>query len=360
MRYNYLDFARGILMSLGIVIHTAQAFSPIDWRVNNPESSIIFVYLIDFLHSFRMPSFFIIAGFFAAMLLSRNQPEEYLKTRFVRLGVPLLFCGISINSIIHLLSHENYRLGWDAFTINYWLNGGWLDHLWFLVNLLVYITLLAASVKLYPKLLNHIKSIRIQSWHLFVAIPLAIFLMKRVAWRLPESPMGNTWFFVSMSPLFEYAPLFLLGVIFYLKQDLFLAFLERRSTCVGFITVFLVLYALAPPTIQNSYAYELFASLALLGFISLLFNLFKTYFNGNSKAIRNISDSSYTIYLVHPPIILALVMGLSEIHINIYAKYLLIVAITWCASYYLHFWLVSKFGIMSFLMNGKSKKLIAG
>jgi len=80
------------MMWLGIVIHVAVIHivgeSPLVWRdqATSPAANL----LVAFIHSFRMPVFFIVAGFFMAMLVQRHGPLGMLKHRFKRLALPFL------------------------------------------------------------------------------------------------------------------------------------------------------------------------------------------------------------------------------------------------------------------------------
>ena len=83
------------MMMLGLVLHTAINYFP--FPVQGAEqiyldlqSSPSFDYLVSFIHSFRIPVFFVIAGFFAAFLLESRGPGRFLWHRWQRIGVPLI------------------------------------------------------------------------------------------------------------------------------------------------------------------------------------------------------------------------------------------------------------------------------
>jgi uncharacterized membrane protein YcfT len=61
VRFHYLDFSRGLFLTLGIVLHAAALYS-----ARNP----LFGGTFDFIRSFRMQAFFLLAGFFAAFMQS--------------------------------------------------------------------------------------------------------------------------------------------------------------------------------------------------------------------------------------------------------------------------------------------------
>ena len=55
-------------MLLGIVLHAALAFTPDVWVVQDKERHDLFGLLVEAIHGFRMPVFFLMSGFFTAML----------------------------------------------------------------------------------------------------------------------------------------------------------------------------------------------------------------------------------------------------------------------------------------------------
>src|SRR5437016_3197584 len=71
-RYYGLDALRGGMMMLGIVLHSATLYiaapPPHVPMVADPNTSLAMDAIFDFIHSFRMPLFFVLAGFFASLL----------------------------------------------------------------------------------------------------------------------------------------------------------------------------------------------------------------------------------------------------------------------------------------------------
>ena len=69
-RYHAFDGLRGAMMLLGVVIHSAVAYATLDdvWWLKDPQTTQMMDMLTLFLHTFRLPAFFVMAGFFAALL----------------------------------------------------------------------------------------------------------------------------------------------------------------------------------------------------------------------------------------------------------------------------------------------------
>lgn len=95
-RRHDLDALRAIAMLLGIVLHIGLAYTPIPWPVQDTQQSEIVLLFIAYIHGFRMPLFFLLSGFFTAMLLQRKGIREMLKQRVMRILLPLLLCTITI------------------------------------------------------------------------------------------------------------------------------------------------------------------------------------------------------------------------------------------------------------------------
>ena len=92
-RYHDLDALRGFAMLLGIAIHALQSFIPIPIPVapqDINQSPEIYGYVFNIIHGFRMPLFFLISGFFTAMLWRNMGLRNLLKHRAKRILLPLV------------------------------------------------------------------------------------------------------------------------------------------------------------------------------------------------------------------------------------------------------------------------------
>lgn len=93
-RYFGLDCLRATAMLLGVVYHAmlfrgfVSAGPP--GQIGPPGMSGASGWLQDWLHSFRMPLFFLISGFFSAMMFEKYGVGKYVRRRWTRIGVPLV------------------------------------------------------------------------------------------------------------------------------------------------------------------------------------------------------------------------------------------------------------------------------
>ncbi|MCC9602341.1 acyltransferase family protein [Stieleria sp. JC731] len=95
-RRHDLDALRAIAMLLGIVLHAALSFSPIPWTVNDSRQSDFYSVMFAAIHGFRMPLFFMVSGFFTAMLWRRRDLGGLIKQRVKRILLPLLLGCVTI------------------------------------------------------------------------------------------------------------------------------------------------------------------------------------------------------------------------------------------------------------------------
>jgi glucan biosynthesis protein C len=90
-RYHGLDVVRATMMLLGVVIHTALVYcEPQIWIYEDPNRTAFAGILVLGIHIFRMPVFFVMAGFFGAMLFNRRGPTGFASHRFDRIVLPLV------------------------------------------------------------------------------------------------------------------------------------------------------------------------------------------------------------------------------------------------------------------------------
>lgn len=89
-RRSYLDALRAFAMLLGIVLHGSLSFFPSFWMVADSRQNDAFGVLFSAIHGFRMPLFFVMSGYFSAMLLHKRGRRSLIKHRFQRVFLPLL------------------------------------------------------------------------------------------------------------------------------------------------------------------------------------------------------------------------------------------------------------------------------
>ena len=112
-RYHAFDSLRAAMMLLGLVIHSAMGYVifPTDrtWPFKDPHPSAFFDLLVMFIHAFRMPVFFVIAGFFAAFLYSTRGSRALLRNRAERIALPLTCAWIILFPLVIVAVRWTFR-----------------------------------------------------------------------------------------------------------------------------------------------------------------------------------------------------------------------------------------------------------
>ncbi len=125
-RLIFLDNVRFLMIFFVVVLHCAASYGINEWwYVYDPkECRLIFSYVMFFVDTFAMPMLFI-AGYFALPKIEQKGTFGFIKSKFVRLGIPWLICIVFIAPIIDFINHHTH--GYNYSSLNYgqfWLE--WL------------------------------------------------------------------------------------------------------------------------------------------------------------------------------------------------------------------------------------------
>jgi glucan biosynthesis protein C len=317
-RYHALDALRGVMMLGGVVIHAFCAYStlPDVWWLKDRDQSTVLDALILFLHIFRLPVFFVMSGFFAAMLMEKRGWQGFLENRTARLMLPMLLGMVVISPLLRaarafaVLVERQEDLGpgmaaWFARE----LSNRQLDqaHFWFLETLF-WLCVLAVPLS---RILNRLRS----GW--FRAVMTAPFAS--VCFAIPSFAALSTMEFGLLAtprdlmPNFKvlaaYGVYFAVGWGLWLNREL-LPRLERNPWPSMALAVLLAPVNLFAVLAQASHREAanlpmLFLAAGTGAWISWLMcfsclSLFLRHTSGGSPRWRYLSDSAYWIYLVHP------------------------------------------------------------
>jgi peptidoglycan/LPS O-acetylase OafA/YrhL len=108
-RRHDLDALRAFAMLLGLALHAALSFVPGAWVVQDARPSPGFGLFVAAVHGFRMPLFFLLSGFFTAMVLRRRGGRGLLRQRATRILVPCLLGAATIVPLQHAIGAWAWR-----------------------------------------------------------------------------------------------------------------------------------------------------------------------------------------------------------------------------------------------------------
>lgn len=300
--------------------------------------------------SFFMGLLFLIAAYFTPGSYDRKGAGAFLRDRFLRLGVPLLFYEFIIQPFLAypLLRADVLRLegSFGQFLASYYtrfhIGSG---PLWFVETLLIFTVLYAARRWIgqrtsepycHSGYLPDLKAI------------LALALLLGVLTFIARLWFPVNWAFgplnLQLAFFVQYVAMLVLGVIAY-RRDWFVRLprtlagpcfaLAGLLVVVGFPLLFILGGALAGDVSRflggphwQAFAYAMWEQLLGLVMITGLLILFRERFNRQGALAKESAAASYTVYIIHPPLVVLLTLAVRGIQIYPLLKFALAAATT--------------------------------
>ena len=101
-RYHSLDGLRASMMLLGIVLHAAWYFIPV-WfghPITDVSANWGIAYFFYWVHLFRMQAFFLVAGFFAHLLIAKRGLWRFVGNRTMRIAIPFVLFTLALYPVM--------------------------------------------------------------------------------------------------------------------------------------------------------------------------------------------------------------------------------------------------------------------
>lgn len=363
-REHFWDALRAFLMLLGIPYHVALSYQPgQDFIVHSGEGVPGFAELAEGLHLFRMPAFFVIAGYFAMLLLARREPRIWLKGRFLRLGVPFLTCIVTLVPAMNLVCELSNLPATDAIRSwreNSMTSGGyWVRHLWFIVVLLYLSSGAAMLGQRFPHMRTGVVPGALDGWaarHFLLtfaglglviavweALALEAFYRLGLATMLPQQ-------ILRLDETIIYLPWFVLGCLL-VRARLLLEQTTRFSLPMALVAVAGTALWLAVHKDVTPMAERFIGTFAALAATQVLIAAARTLLDRPIPLVRRLTDASFVIYLFHLPLITLFVWLAQPLPVAPIVKALAITALSFGLSYAI--WLgIGRIRSMSLLFEG--------
>lgn len=334
-RYHAFDALRGFAMALGLVLHAGVPYTracPDWWSYADPARSGIFDLLNNLIHAFRMPVFFAMAGFFAALLAQRLGVAGMVRHRAIRIGVPLAVAWLVLVPISRAvwvagmlvdprrgLSGSYWPTLWNHFQEVGLGTFAVVWHLWFLIYLLVLLVAFAgvAAVAHRPAVLRA-RARLAAATHVVLGSPLLCVLVLAAPAALLMLPMSS-WQVDGVSEalprlhlLAYYGLFFGAGVLLFesradvpqLRKGWRLQLAAGLGLCVPAL-IALRSAADGGPAWIDPAGRALSALLTCCLFLGVTGG-FVDRVRTDSAPVRYLADASYWLYLVHFPLMVGL------------------------------------------------------
>ncbi|MBZ9609984.1 acyltransferase family protein [Rheinheimera maricola] len=341
-RLFYLDNLRALAMLAGLFFHAALAYSPMAqpfW----PSADVLNHPLFDVFawasHVFRMPVFFLLAGFFAAMLLHKYADGAFWRNRLRRVGLPLLLflplLTLAMGVVIQFgLTHIQQKPPLLAF-IQAMLNQAEPPamplstmHLWFLYHLLfLYLLTWCGRILLNRQRLSWFTE-RGPNQLVLLLILACVPALYSVSVPFP----APEWIFPALWALWFYGVFYSLGYACYSIPSLLARFEPFRHyyLLLGALC-YAVYYLLLPPTLIPQSQPQGWLKLAITVLEScsaVLWTLCAVLYarrrlNWDSRALAYLSKVSFWLYIVHLPLLFFVQFLLIDLPLAVWAKFIL-------------------------------------
>lgn len=334
-RLHALDAVRAFALLSGIALHGAQPFiAGLPWlTTETPNGTLAGVWYA--IHMFRMPLFFLLAGFFGRMMLERRGTAGFIKDRSRRIVLPLVL-GLPIVMVVTGCAFVlgTLAMGGDPRSLAQShppspgaghqspLSSINLIHLWFLYYLVIFYggalilgsardVIFGRSSRLQSAIDTAVKFLMRGIWGpLLLSLPIAAFYVHSKDW----SPWGGLPAPFSIIPdagaLIAYGLAFGFGWLLHRQQSLIFS-LENRWPLHGLlaVTLWIVCRAIAGPTphwgpFLNHGAltvYTLAYTVGLWCATLAVIGIAVRFLSSPSPVRRYLADSSYWLYLMHIP-----------------------------------------------------------
>jgi len=233
---------RSILMILGVVLHSSNIFKTNkNWAIYSSNDTVVADYIVNIIHIFRMPSFFVVSGFFCVLTLSRYGARHFIFSRMKRILIPLTVTALTLNVIQAVfLTSTKFR----SYTfMTYFMDGGWVSHLWFLNNLIIYFFVAAIIAYFFSTQIKRLSKIICDTILyfpmicLFLSLPLLTIFI--VGSNKIGFPLYSKFMVFDTYSLFMYFPYFILGCLLASSEQL----LNKFSSYNPFINICIIIVA---------------------------------------------------------------------------------------------------------------------
>ena len=348
-RYHAFDSLRAVMMLLGLVLHSAMGYVTFPtegvWPFKDSTTSTVFDLLVMFIHTFRMPVFFVIAGFFAAFLYITRGADSLLRNRGQRVALPLACAWVVLFPLIIFLSGFAYtrssiQVPIDPNDLTPFRLLNHLMHLWFLYDLLILYGVALLVAPMIQRIPQAFQNSLLDGFDRAVPAiwgPIAfsaftgLTLYPMDTWALDTSDS----FLPPLRILTAYGVFFAFGWLLYLKRALLPTFRRRgwSNFFVGLLFLLLYIYCVGRvftggPTVALRWAAITSLAAATWFFIYGFMGLFLRYLEKPMPLARYMADASYWMYLVHMPCTIVLPALLTTLPLPLFIKFSLVLGST--------------------------------
>lgn len=318
-RINGFDALRTIAMWLGIVLHAIIAYKIIPepgWPQDPKINLAFFDWLYMYIHIFRMPLFFLVAGFFARLVIMRSGLKYFIIQRYKRIFIPLVI-GIIVIVPLTMMPFHFYNFfnlqgmtADDAWRKTASLIFSWngLAHLWFLYYLIIFyvLTLIVfLGINKIEQKFQYQKKFSIENISLQKLLFTIIVLFAILYFNNAAIPPVYTGVKPHIFHTLYYGFFYLCGWLIQTNMKSIYS-LQKNAGLFFIIGTCISVFQFYEPEILLPVVALLLTAIQTIMIVAGLTGLFMKYFHAKSKIWGYCSDAAYWVYLIHMGIVASL------------------------------------------------------
>jgi hypothetical protein len=324
-----LDWVRISAFGLLIFYHVGMLYVSWGFHIKSEHRITALEPLMLVLNPWRLALLFLVSGVATRCMMQKYAIVPLLRSRSVRLLIPLVFGMFVIvppQSYLQIVEALGYPAGFVDFYLRHYLAFGsqfcpnpciilptW-NHLWFVVYLWVYTMALGGVLMAFPDLLGPVEKVlgSVLSGVLVLVLPPLLLAAYRLL-LYPSFPMTHAllgdWYDHA-----QFATVFLFGFLL-ARTDAVWAGIERQrwpalllaiAVFASFLALFTTRHGGLPLKIYGGFAYggyQWFCIVAVLGFA-------RRWLTSDSAARRYLTDAIFPYYIVHQTAIIVIAHAL--------------------------------------------------
>jgi len=348
------------MMLLGLVLHAMASYVTVPlgdaWPFKDAHTTRAFELPLFVIHLFRMPAFFAVAGFFAALLYARDGAAAFARNRARRVLLPLAIFWATVGPLVlggfyFAITHSGMMTGAELLAtapLSRELANPSPMHLWFLWYLVIFYASALVTLRLAGGHgLSDAACARLTTswwtppvWSALTA--LTLWPMQSIA--IDASPL----LFPDPKPVVAYGVFFLFGWLLYRGRER----LEGLTMWWSWRTPAMLVPAVLLPT-------RIMTAVMIWAFVLAAFGFFLHYARRERPGVRYLADASYWMYIVHLPVVIFTAGLLARLPLHAGVKCAIVTAVTFVVCLWTYHAFVRD-TIIGRLLNGRRRAAFAG
>jgi len=347
-RLLYIDNLRIILVVLVVLAHVAITYGPVGfwyyYERTELNSTYVLAFFVSLMQAFLIGLFFMISAFFTPSALNKKGPKNFFIDRIKRLGIPLIFyIFIIAPSILYLdnLIIKGERVNYFIFYYEQVLKRGIIDvgPLWFLQVLLFFSILYVIFNEIIVRILKDKRQLVFKfpsNKNIFITILILAFVTFLVRLQFPISATTRQLNF-GLAP--QYIFLFGLGIVAF-NNNWFEAITLKKAKFWFSIAMIAILFwplfifigkspglsieIFAGGLNWQSFIYAFWEAVLSISLSICVIYLFRKKFNHQTKLFKEISKSTYSVFIIHSIVIVLLSYSLKDLMFHPLVKFAIV------------------------------------